>query len=79
LALKTAIRLSFVKIKSRSKTARGYANNPKKDILEKKIPFNLSIKRKVVLDFNKTCADMGVSKNEIAEELLLEFLRGTKL
>tara|TARA_R110000782_G_scaffold3057_1_gene11266 strand:+ start:750 stop:947 length:198 start_codon:yes stop_codon:yes gene_type:complete len=60
------------------KYKRPYPNNPKLDILDKKIPMNLSIQRKVVLDFNKTCESMGVSQNEIAQELFLEFLLDTK-
>jgi hypothetical protein len=60
------------------KYKRPYPNNPKLDILDKKIPMNLSIQRKVVLDFNKTCESMGVSQNEIAQELFLGFLLDTK-
>ena len=63
---------------NRKKYKRPFPNNPKLDPLDKKIPMNLSIQRKVVLDFNKTCENMGISKNDIAQELMLGFLLDTK-
>lgn len=62
----------------KKKYPRNYPNNPKKDIMEKKIPFNASVKRKVVLDFETVCFELGLEKSPMVEELLLTFIKDVK-
>jgi len=62
----------------KKKYKRPFPNNPKLDPMDKKIPMNLSIQRKVVISFNATCESMGISKNDIAQELMLGFLMDLK-
>tara|TARA_R110000851_G_scaffold296295_1_gene451401 strand:+ start:199 stop:417 length:219 start_codon:yes stop_codon:yes gene_type:complete len=47
--------------------------NNKKNVLDKKKPYNLSIKASVIVLLEQTCIDLGVDKNTIAESLFLEF------
>jgi len=54
---------------------RGFPNNPKKRPMEKKIPFNSSVRRCVVLEFENVCDDLGIGKSPMTEELLLEFIK----
>lgn len=61
------------KRRKNAKYGRDYPNNPKKEPLEKKIPFNRSIKRGVVLAFADTCDKLGVDINTMTEELLKNF------
>jgi hypothetical protein len=43
--------------------------------LEKKIPFNRSIRRGVVIAFMETCKELGVEPSPMTEQLLLDFVR----
>ena len=49
--------------------------NHKKNPLDKKHPFNLSISANVIEAFEERCKLFEVSKNEIAEELFKDFLK----
>lgn len=62
------------KRRKNAKYGRDYPNNPKKEPLEKKIPFNRSIKRGVVLAFDATCENIGIDRNTMTEELLKNFI-----
>ena len=46
----------------------------KKDIMEKKIPFNASVRRKVVLEFKNVCGELGLGISPMTEELILQFV-----
>lgn len=50
----------------------------KVNILEKKIPYPLSIRRGVVIEFDKHCADFGIDRNTVAESLFKEYLKELK-
>lgn len=43
--------------------------------LNVKIPFNRSIKRKVVLEFESVCNELGVEQSPMLEEILLTFIK----
>lgn len=64
---------------AKKKRYKNGSNNPKKDIMEKKIPFNASVRRKVVLEFKNVCKDLGLcSHSPLTEELLLEFINNVR-
>jgi hypothetical protein len=65
-------------MKKRKKYVRKFPNNPKKETLDKKIPFNRSVRRGVVLAFEGVCRDLGVGMSPMTEELLLEFINSVK-
>lgn len=64
--------------KKKKKYVRNYPNNPKKEALQQKIPFNRSVRRGVAVAFEKACKDLGVGISPMTEQLLLEFLKGLK-
>lgn len=43
--------------------------------LDVKIPFNRSVKRKVVLEFGNICKELGVEQAPMLEEILLTFIK----
>ena len=47
-------------------------------ILDKKISVPFSITRKVIIAFEERCSTLGVCKSNIAEELIITFLKDTK-
>jgi len=57
---------------------RGYPNNPKVHIMDKKIPFTLSVSRRCRLAFEGLCDEMGVDVNLMAEEALMGLVRELK-
>lgn len=65
-------------MKKKKKYGRDYPNNPKKEPLQQKIPFNRSVRRGVVIAFERACKDLGVGVSPMTEQLLLEFLKGLK-
>jgi hypothetical protein len=65
-------------MKKRKKYVRNFPNNPKKEALDKKIPFNRSVRRGVALAFEGVCRDLGVGMSPMTEELLLEFINSVK-
>ena len=42
--------------------------------MEKKIPFNASVRRKVVLEFKNVCDELGFGISPMTEELILQFI-----
>jgi len=48
--------------------------NIKKNPLDKKYPFNLSISIRVIEAYERRCKELDVSKHEIAEDLFKGFL-----
>lgn len=63
------------KYKARKKKyKRPFPNNKPVLPMEKKIPFNLSIRRKVRIEFENVCVELGISHNEIAEGLFTNFI-----
>ena len=64
--------------KRKKKYKRPFPNNKPVPDLEKKIPFNLSVRRKVRITFEQICYDLGVSHNEIAEGLFTNFINEFK-
>lgn len=48
---------------------------PKRNIMEKKLPFVLSLSRKVVLEYEAICDELGIDRNVMGEELFLSFVR----
>lgn len=62
----------------RKKYHRPFPNRDRVAPLEKKIPFNCSIRRKVVLVFKDECTSAGLDRNEILEEFMLSFVRQIK-
>ena len=47
----------------------------KVDPLLKRIPLNKSVKRGVILAFDNTCENLGLSPNDIIENLMVEFIQ----
>jgi hypothetical protein len=43
--------------------------------LEIKIPFNRSVRRKVVIEFGNICDEIGVDQAPMLEEILLTFIK----
>lgn len=52
--------------------------NKKVNILEKKIPFPLSIRRFVVVNFEDYCKRLEVSTSAMVESMILELLHESK-
>ena len=49
---------------------------PKKSYLERREPRGYSIKRKVVIAFEKKCGELGIDNtSSMVEQLMLEFLK----
>ena len=42
--------------------------------LEKRIPFNKSVRRKVVLAFEELCKELSLNSSNVTEELLINFV-----
>ena len=59
----------------KKKSSRPFPNNPKLPPLEKKMPYNLSIKKKLVLEFENICEEIGTDRNTMVSELLLTFIK----
>jgi hypothetical protein len=57
---------------------RPFPNRDRVAPLDKKIPFNSSISRRVVLSFIFECEQAGLDKNNILEEFMLDFCRQIK-
>lgn len=47
--------------------------NKKKDSLDKKKPYNLSISASIIVLFEQRLIDLGLDRNTVAEELLVSF------
>lgn len=61
--------------KKRKKYVRPYPNNPKKDIMDKKIPIGYCFSRKVHLEFARVCKDeLQLSKHNVLEQLAIAFI-----
>lgn len=48
--------------------------NNKKNILERKVPFNLSIRKVIVLNFEEYCLNLGIDKSAMVESMIKELL-----
>lgn len=57
--------------------AKNIANimgRPRKDYMEVKVPAIFGIRRKVKIEFEQKCDELGLNKSLVAEELLINFI-----
>lgn len=47
----------------------------KKNILDKKIPFNFSVRTVIKIEFEKKCEEFAIDKNAVIESLINDWLK----
>lgn len=47
----------------------------KKNPFDKKIPFNLSVRQVIKIEFEKKCKEFSIDKNAVIEELINNWLK----
>ncbi|MFK7947834.1 MAG: hypothetical protein AB8G11_09600 [Saprospiraceae bacterium] len=50
------------------------ANN-QKNLLDKKVPLNLSVRNFVKIEFEKKCDELGINKSLLADSIIYEYLK----
>ena len=64
--------------KRRKKYKRGYPNNPKVEIMDKRIPFSTTMQRRTVLLINSLAEELQVKRSVLVEEIVLDFIKQLK-
>lgn len=50
----------------------------KVNVLDKKVPFNLSVRRVIKIEVEKKCDEFSIDKNAVVESLLSQWLESFK-